>query len=286
MTKHYLPGFTLSLSRKSIKIAEPDGMTVAYAIQQIQSWSGPPTAVLFDVDGTSLLSEEFWVQILSTTLIEAGGPADGLAPTDFIALRGGTVSAHLGAIRKIYNLSMEVPQLEELYGEVVDRMFHSRGIEDLCREMPIANGLAFMVDNLNYRGIPFGFVTNGARRKAARELAVINRHLLAQGVRPTKMQLWASPSHGSGEIQEFGGMCGKPHPWPYLEAARAFSSTSENRRRILAVDDTVVGLISARAAGLTPVAIGHCFHEDELVDRISLRRIQYLDELAPVINGP
>jgi beta-phosphoglucomutase len=64
----------------------------------------------------------------------------------------------------------------------------------------------------------------------------------------------------------------KPSPDPYLEALHrlALTGVSAERSRVVAIEDSVWGLVSARTAGLRTVAVTNTYSADELAGHAEL----------------
>lgn len=76
----------------------------------------------------------------------------------------------------------------------------------------------------------------------------------------------------------------KPHPAPYLEAARRLAIPPG---RLLAVEDSPAGIASAKAAGLTCLAVEHTFPAARLgaADRV-VPSLRDWDAIAPILTAP
>ena len=179
--------------------------------------AGLPAAVLWDMDGTLVDTEPYWIAT-ETELVEA---------------HGGTWS-HAQALDLVGNeLIVSATMLRDGSGidldpEVIVERLLDGVVERVERSVPWRPGARELLGELKEAGMPCGLVTMSYQRFVAPVLAALPEGSFDVVV--------------TGDQVEFG----KPHPQPYLEAARQLGVRPED---CVAIEDSNTGARSAEAAG-------------------------------------
>ncbi|HEX5860471.1 MAG TPA: HAD family phosphatase [Nocardioides sp.] len=182
-----------------------------------------PSAVLWDMDGTLVDTEPYWVAA-EFALAEAHGGtwsqdhALNLVGNDLIA-SGRYIREHMG-------IDLEPSLIVE---ELLDRV-----VAAVERSVPWRPGAVELLAGLHERGTPCALVTMSYRRFVAPILAALPAGTFAEVV--------------TGDAV----LHGKPHPEPYLKAARALGVDPAG---CLAIEDSNTGARSAEAAGCTVLVV-------------------------------
>jgi HAD superfamily hydrolase (TIGR01509 family) len=180
-------------------------------------------AVVFDLDGVVVDSEQVWDDVREQLVRERGGRWTETAQADMMGMSSPEWSRYLHE-----ELGLAEPP-EELNEEVVRRM-----LQRYREELPLIEGAVEAVQRL----------------AAAFPLAVAsssNRPLIEAVLETARIAELFSVVVSSEEVAR-----GKPAPDVYLEAARRLGVAPE---RCAAVEDSSNGLRSAHAAGLRVLAI-------------------------------
>jgi HAD superfamily hydrolase (TIGR01509 family) len=182
-----------------------------------------PAAVLWDMDGTLVDTEPYWIEAEFALAEAYGGTwsrehALNLVGNDLIA-SGRYIREHMG-------IDLEPALIVE---ELLDRV-----IASVERSVPWRPGALELLTRLRENGVPCALVTMSYRRFVAPILAALPEATFDQVVT------------GDGVLQ------GKPHPEPYLKAARGLGV---DPARCLAVEDSNTGARSAEAAGCTVLVV-------------------------------
>jgi len=180
-------------------------------------------AVVFDLDGVLLDSEQLWDEVREHLARERGGRWHERAQADMMGMSSPEWSRYMHEVMGL----AESP--EEINAEVVRRL------EVRYRErLPLLPGARDAVERLAQHW-PLGLASSSNR-----ELIdfVLDQAQLAQFFRATV---------SSEEVER-----GKPAPDVYLEAARRLGVSPE---RCAAIEDSRNGVLSARAAGMRVIAI-------------------------------
>ena len=181
-------------------------------------------AVVFDLDGVLLQSEEVWDAVRERYVRERGGRYDDEVQRAMMGMSAPEWSAFLAAEAGVPGTP------EQINADVVDRM-----LEAYARELPLLPGAVDVVRRI------------GRRVPARARVLVEPRHL--RGGAPTSPE---SPTASRRRCRRRRSPRGKPAPDVYLEAARRLGVAPEH---CAAVEDSHSGIRSAHAAGMRVIAI-------------------------------
>jgi HAD superfamily hydrolase (TIGR01509 family) len=212
-------------------------------------------AVVFDLDGVLLQSEEVWDAIRERYVREAGGRYDDEVQRAMMGMSAPEWSRYL------HEEAGVCQDPEDINRDVVERM-----LEAYRRELPLLPGAVEAVRR-TAESFPLGLASSSNREvfEAVLDLAGIADCF--------------SATVSSEEVAR-----GKPAPDVYLEAARRLGVAPED---CAAVEDSHAGIRSARSAGMRVVAIPNASYPPEedtlgLADAV----VGSLDELTvDVLRG-
>jgi HAD superfamily hydrolase (TIGR01509 family) len=207
-------------------------------------------AVIFDLDGVILDTEELWDEAREGLAHERGGRWSERAQGDMMGMSSPEWSRYM---HDVVGLA-ESP--EEINREVVGRM-----LDRYAKALPLIDGAVEAVERLAARW-PLGLASSSNRELIDRALEVSG---LARHFRATV---------SSEEVER-----GKPAPDVYLEAARRLGVEA---RSCAAVEDSASGIRSAHAAGMRVVAIpNRAFPPPDDVVAVAVIVLPSIRELAP-----
>jgi len=182
-----------------------------------------PAAVLWDMDGTLVDTEPYWIEVEHELVAQYGHHWDMEKAHSLVGhdLRDSArIMQNRGGVR------LEVDEIVNLLLDgVIDRV---------RRQVPWRPGARELLADLNAAGVPCALVTMSWQRFAT---AVLNA--LPQGSFQAVI---------SGDMVQRG----KPHPEPYLTAAATLGVRPE---RCVAIEDSPTGVRSAVAAGCVTFAV-------------------------------
>jgi HAD superfamily hydrolase (TIGR01509 family) len=207
-------------------------------------------AVVFDLDGLLLDTEQVWDEVRETLARERGGRWHERAQADMMGMSSQEWSGYMHEELGVPNPPEEINRL------VVERMQ-----ERYREELPLVDGAVEAVRRIGARW-PLGLASSSNR-------PVIDLALELMGVG----DLFRA-TVSSEEVER-----GKPAPDVYLEAARRLGVAPE---RVVAVEDSAAGIRSATAAGMHVIAIPN-LHFPPPDDALALADpvLKSLDELTP-----
>ncbi len=183
----------------------------------------PPAAVLWDMDGTLVDTEPYWIEAENELAAEHGA---SWSHEQALQLVGNDLLVSGAVIREQMGLPLTA-------AEVVDVLLD--GVVARVREaVPWRPGARELLADLAEADVPCALVTMSWRRFVAPVLEALDRgtfHAVATG----------------DEVSR-----GKPHPEPYLAAALMLGVEAS---RCLAIEDSETGARSAESAGCTVLVV-------------------------------
>jgi HAD superfamily hydrolase (TIGR01509 family) len=197
-------------------------------------------AIVFDLDGVLIQSEEVWDEVREAYVRERGGRYDDEVQRAMMGMSSPEWSRYLHEVAGVPD------EPEEINAEVVRRMLAAYRVH-----LPLIDGAVDAVRRLSTR-YPLGLASSSNR-------ALIDAVLELAGLTP-----YFAVTVSSEEVAR-----GKPAPDVYLEAARLLGV---DPAACAAVEDSSNGLRSAHAAGMLVIATpNHAF--PPAPDALALARV-------------
>ena len=217
----------------------------------------PVQAVLMDLDGTSVRSEEFWIWIIQlTTATILDKPQFELEAADLPHVSGHSVSEHLNYCLQKYCPDKSLETARQIYFDHTHRELQAimagQGRVDAFTPAP---GLKEFLLQLKAAGIKLALVTSGLYEKAYPEIVSAFRSLeLGDPKEFYDAIITAGFPLRAGEVGTLGELTPKPHPWLYAEACRiGLGIPFADRNSVVGIDDSGAGVCSIRLAGFPTV---------------------------------
>ncbi len=199
-------------------------MTATDAARAGRSCTGGLAAVLFDMDGTLVATEEMWFEVEYDVMRRLGGP---WSDEHQAALVGGPLDASAAYMVELAASEVPAPEVERWLVKTMIRRLHEHGVE----WMPGARELLLAV---RAAGLPTALVSASYRNLMDAVLAVIGQELFDVTV-------------AGDEVTR-----GKPDPEPYLIAARRLGA---DPRCCVVIEDSLTGSAAGLAAGSPTIAV-------------------------------
>ncbi len=245
-------GHTLAYVKSSM------GYSAYYPVHPI-SLNKPVKAVLMDLDGTSVRSEEFWIWIIQkTTASLLGNPKFELEDADLPFVSGHSVSEHLQYCIQKYCPEKKVEDARNFYYQhthfEMQEIMEGRGMKNAF--IPV-QGLKDFLYELKSMKIKIGLVTSGLYEKAWPEILSAFRTLdMGDPKDFYDTIITAGFPLRKGEPGTLGELAPKPHPWLYAEACRVgLGIPFSERSSVLGIEDSSAGVCSIRLAGFTTIGV-------------------------------
>lgn len=259
----------LSTPDKKVELIGFEDKTLAYVPSAMKydayypvhsvSLEKPVKAVLMDLDGTSVKSEEFWIWIIEKSIASLmNNPKFTLEESDLPYVSGHSVTEHLAYCIEKYCPEKTVEEAREYY--FMHTHNEMQAIMDgggRANAFTPAEGLKDFLSELKARKIKIGLVTSGLYEKAMPEIISAFKTL---GMGDPKDFYDAIISAGfplkKGSVGTLGELSPKPHPWLYAETCRVgLGIPFEERNSVIGIEDSGAGVCSVRLAGFTTVGI-------------------------------
>ena len=207
-----------------------------------------PAAVLWDMDGTLVDTEPYWIAAEHEIVEEHGGTwSDEFAHQ----LVGNDLLVSATFIKD----NSAVPWEPE---RIVDELL-ARVISRVTEHVPWRPGARELLSALREQGVPSALVTMSWRSLADAVVGALPDGTFAAVVTGDEV------SHG------------KPHPEPYRVAARLLGVSAED---CVAIEDSPTGVRSAVAAGVPTLAVPHVVAVPEIAGAVHLDTLSGLTPAA------
>lgn len=235
------------------------GYPAYYPVHSVEQ-EDPIKAVLMDLDGTTVHSEEFWIWIIqmsTASLLE--NPGFELEEADLPFVSGHSVSEHLQYCVEKYCPNKTVEQARIFYFEHTHRemklILEGKGKPGAFRPSPGIKDFLLELKNLN---VKIGLVTSGLYEKAYPEILDAFKTLdMGDPADFYDAIITAGHALRKGESGTLGELSPKPHPWLYAETFRVGLGMEFNQRHsAIGIEDSGAGICSILLAGMQPWGIG------------------------------
>ncbi len=207
-------------------------------------------AIVFDLDGVILDSEEIWNSVRKDFALAHGGRWD---EHDQPAVMGANSMQWAAYMREASGIPLSD---EEIYAGIVQALK-----EEYARHLPLVSGAREVIEQLASR------YRLGVASSSPRELI------------ECALELAGLAGHFSAVVSSDEVPVGKPAPDVYLEACRRLEAEPE---QAVAVEDSSNGIASAAAAGLVVVAVPNSVYPPT-AEALGLARVVLgsISELSP-----
>lgn len=210
--------------------------------------------VLWDMDGTLLDTEPYWMAAEAKLVADFGGT---WSEEQAMNLVGNALPDAAAALRAA-GVDLEPRQ-------IIDRLL-AEVLAGVRRHVEWRPGALELLEALHLANIPCGLVTMSEEPLAKLVLEALPREYFAFRI--------------TGEMVERG----KPHPDPYLLGLAKLGELVPDLdpSRVIGLEDSAPGISSAAASGITALLIPHIA---EVPDSPHFQRIDSLTELDPATLG-
>lgn len=234
------------------------GYPAYYPVHEVE-YQKPVKAVLMDLDGTTVRSEEFWIWIIEkTTASLLGNPGFQLEEADMPFVSGHSVSEHLKYCIKKYCPEKSLEEARDFYFQhthhEMDEIMKGRGKKGAFTPAP---GIKDFLLELKSMKVKLGLVTSGLYEKAYPEILSAFDTLGMGDPRDFyDCIITAGFPLRRGETGTLGELSPKPHPWLYAETCRVgLGIEFADRNSVIGIEDSGAGVCSIRLAGYPTIGI-------------------------------
>jgi beta-phosphoglucomutase len=219
----------------------------------------PVKAVLMDLDGTTVRSEEFWIWIIQmTTASLLDNYKFELEDADIPYVSGHSVSEHLKYCINKYCPEKSLEDARKYYFEhthrEMDEIMKGRGKKGAFTP---TSGIKEFLLELKAMKVKIGLVTSGLYEKAYPEiLSAFDTLGMGDPKDFYDCIITAGFPLRKGEVGTLGELSPKPHPWLYAETCRVgLGIPFEDRDSVIGIEDSGAGVCSIRLAGFPTIGI-------------------------------
>ena len=219
----------------------------------------PIKAVLMDLDGTTVKSEEFWIWIIQETCRSLlGTPKFELQDNDLPYVSGHSVSEHLKYCINKYCPEKSIEEAKNYYFQhthhEIEKILQGGGRKDAFKPAP---GIKEFLYDLKAKNIKIALVTSGLYEKAYPEILSAFKTLeIGDPADFYDCIITAGFPLRKGKTGTLGELSPKPHPWLYAEAGRVgLGIPFEERNFVIGIEDSGAGVCSVRLAGYPVIGL-------------------------------
>lgn len=233
-----------------------NGVDVEYRIKNV-NLKTPVEAVLMDLDGTTVTSEEFWVYIIERTMARlTGNESFAFTEADIPFVSGFSTADHLRYAIDKYAAGADLREALKIYHgiseEELAKIMRGEGRTDAFK--PTAGLKEFLLE-LKRRNIKIGLVTSGLDYKAIPEITSVFRTIgLGDPLKFYDCIMMGGRRKDVGEYGTIGELAAKPHPWVYTETAYNGLKISDPAR-VVGIEDSAAGALALRFAGFSVIGL-------------------------------
>ena len=248
----------------------------------------PVQAILMDLDGTSVRSEEFWVWIIQQSIASLlGNKAFELEEADLPYVSGHSVSEHLQYCIRKYCPGGSLEDARRYYFEhtrfEMREIVEGRGRKGVFRPTP---GLKEFLLGAKSRGLKIGLVTSGLHEKAWPEILSAFRELnMGDPADFYDAIITAGFPLGKGCVGTLGELSPKPHPWLYAETCCVgLGIPLSQRNSVVGIEDSGAGVCSVRLAGFPVLGLAGGNIPDTGTQCLCEKFVETLADVLPLLD--
>lgn len=215
-------------------------------------------AVLMDLDGTTVLSEKFWIEMIRLTVSNVlETPSFQFEEQDFPFISGNSVLEHLAYCKEKYHCKPELETMISLYYTITRQKLYDNLQGSVNSFLEPQIGLREFLILLKKKNIKVGLVTSGVNEKAIPEIESVFKKIgLGKPEKFYNCIITAGVSLKGNGYGTMGELAAKPHPWLYREAAFSGLGISyQDREQVICIEDSAAGVYSTRLAGFPTIGI-------------------------------
>ena len=260
------------------------GVNASYLIKPVD-FCGPAKAILMDLDGTTLTSEEFWVFVIEQTMQKMlGDDKFALEDADIPFVSGFTTVDHLNYCLNKYLPDKDINSAIECYHNIEEfqlkDIMQGRGHIDAFKP---AEGLKDFLTEVKKRNIKIGLATSGLDYKAIPEIVAAFRSLNMGDPRNYYDAIITGGRRKDvGDYGTLGEVASKPHPWIYTELAYLGLKVTDPTT-VIGIEDSAAGVLSLRFSGFPVVGLNCGNITQSGLNCLCCKKINKLEEILQMI---
>lgn len=235
-------------------IESASGQSAVYPLNAVE-FEPPAEYIVMDLDGTSIISEEFWIGIVQKTVCELLGKEVVFTECDIPYVSGYTTAEHLDyALRKYGDPSKHYENVMETY-HAISRKALADALEHGAEQIRPVAGLKEFLLEVKRRGVKIGLVSSGLFYKAIPEIETAFRAMdLGNPLDFYDEIIMGGVAKNAKQYATIGEIAAKPHPWLYKELVSEGFHCRDNKK-VVVLEDSASGALSARLAGFAVIGM-------------------------------
>ena len=260
------------------------GVNASYLIKPV-GFFGPAKAILMDLDGTTLTSEEFWIFVIEQTMQKLLGADEfSLEEADIPFVSGFTTVDHLNYCLNKYSPDKDINSAVECYHNIAEfqlkEIMQGRGRIDAFKP---AEGLKEFLTEVKRRKIKIGLATSGLDYKAIPEIVAAFRALNMGDPRNYYDAIITGGRRKDvGDYGTLGEVASKPHPWIYTELAYLGLKVTDPTT-VIGIEDSAAGVLSLRFSGFPVVGLNGGNITQSGLDCLCCKKVNKLEEILQMV---
>ena len=207
-------------------------------------------ALLMDLDGTTVQSEEFWIYLIEKTVKTLlKNEKFAFTEEDIPYVSGFSTIEHLTYAMKKYRVDSDLSKANATYHAIAEHELKEilEGRGNVSAFKPRENLKEFLQE-VKGNGIKIGLVTSGLDYKAIPEIVSTFRVLnMGDPLAFYDAIITGGKRKIAGDYGTLGELSVKPHPWVYAEIG--MSLAGDNKKNVITLEDSSSGVLSSRLAG-------------------------------------
>ena len=259
------------------------GQQAIYPLKEI-SIKKPIKYVVMDLDGTSITSEELWIEIIRLTVSRILGKEIEFSEEDIPFVFGHTTIEHLDyALKKYGEKNVDYGNVADIYYEV-SRIELEKKMEGGLKGIGLVDGLKEFLLELKRRGKKIGLVSSGLFYKAIPEIENAFKQMqLGDPKQFYDAIIMGGVEKRKGNYATLGELAAKPHPWLYKELVYNGLKVTDNSE-VLVIEDSASGVLSARLAGYAVIGMNSGNIAASGLSELCLACVDTFDDVLKIIS--
>lgn len=259
------------------------GQSAIYPLNEAKLQT-PIEYIVMDLDGTSIISEEFWIEVIRKTTSELIGREIFFDESDIPFVSGYTTAEHLNYALRKYGGDTVYHDVTETYHRVSNREL-GNALKNGAESIRPVEGLKNFLLEVKKRGIKIGLVSSGLFYKAIPEIETAFRSMgMGNPLDFYDEIIMGGIEKNAKRYATIGEIAAKPHPWLYKELVSEGFKCRDNSK-VVVLEDSASGVISARLAGFPVIGMEHGNITSSGMQALCAARAENFNEVIKLLFG-
>lgn len=214
--------------------------------------------ILMDMDGTTMLSEKFWVEMLRISVVKVTKDDNfKFSDSDFPYISGHSVTEHLSYCIDKYKLKCKLFELKKIYDDIVDYNLDNLELSSNAHFFEPREGLKNFLLKIKEKGIKIALVSSGSTKKVTATLNCVFKNMnMGNPLDYYDCIITGGDACKKLKYGTIGELYAKPYPCLYEEAYYiGLGLTKDDLEYTIAIEDSASGIYSILSSNITPIGI-------------------------------